>query len=373
MKRCTKCILPETFPGINFNEEGICNHCLSHERLTVKGESELEKILSKYRGKGKIADCIQTYSGGRDSSYSLLKLVKEYDMNVIAVTYDWGLMTPEAHRNWQRAKDKLDIKHIVIQPDIKKTLSHVKKNLMAWAHKPHFGMWPILTQADKQTEYQVNKIARKYKIPLILTGSSPFEKTVFKYGAFGIYESDQYKLSLVNSIKLLFRIGSEYIKNPRYLNSSFFPAFKGWFTQNISQFSGNIKWINFYEYIEWREDKVLSTIKKELNWESADDTILTWRTDDYTPPLYNYICYSMKGFTENDTFRSIQIREGRISRKKALKLVKEENRPRWKTMMNYFKILELTSKEVEYVLNSIPKSFSYPEEDYKSWIQKYEL
>ena len=26
MKRCQKCIMPETLPGIQFNENGICNH-----------------------------------------------------------------------------------------------------------------------------------------------------------------------------------------------------------------------------------------------------------------------------------------------------------------------------------------------------------
>ena len=31
MKRCTKCIMPETKPGISFNKEGVCNACLNTE------------------------------------------------------------------------------------------------------------------------------------------------------------------------------------------------------------------------------------------------------------------------------------------------------------------------------------------------------
>ena len=27
MKLCTRCVLPETFPGIKFDEHGVCNHC----------------------------------------------------------------------------------------------------------------------------------------------------------------------------------------------------------------------------------------------------------------------------------------------------------------------------------------------------------
>jgi len=364
LKRCIRCILPDNFPGINFDENGVCNYCLNHERIRVEGKEQLEEILLRYKGKGKRADCIQTYSGGRDSSYALLKLVKEHDMKVMAVTYDWGLMTPEAHRNWGRMKRKLGVEHIVIQPNIDRTLGHVKKNLLAWARRPHIGMWPILTLADKQAEYYINRVAKKYEIPLIVNGGfSGFERTIFKYGVFGINE-----INRINLMKLLLRIAGQYAKNPRYINGSLIDALRGWVTQFISRSSGDIRWISYFRYVMWNEDEIISTLQKELDWESAEDTILTWRTDDYTPPLYNYICYSMEGYTENDTLRSIQIREDHITREKALELVREENSPRWKTMMDYFRVLNLTREETEFVLNAIPKNFSYPGDDYKPWV-----
>ena len=45
-------------------------------------------------------------------------------------------------------------------------------------------------------------------------------------------------------------------------------------------------------------------------WERAVDTSSTWRLGDATAPFYNYIYYTVAGFTEHDTFRSNQIREG---------------------------------------------------------------
>jgi uncharacterized paraquat-inducible protein A len=30
IRRCTKCILPETFPGIEFDEDGVCNYCWAY-------------------------------------------------------------------------------------------------------------------------------------------------------------------------------------------------------------------------------------------------------------------------------------------------------------------------------------------------------
>ena len=32
MKYCKKCVMPDTRPGIKFNEEGICYPCLNYEK-----------------------------------------------------------------------------------------------------------------------------------------------------------------------------------------------------------------------------------------------------------------------------------------------------------------------------------------------------
>lgn len=47
MRGCAKCILPETFLGIRFDEKGVCNYCLSYEPVKVHGEAELVKVLDK--------------------------------------------------------------------------------------------------------------------------------------------------------------------------------------------------------------------------------------------------------------------------------------------------------------------------------------
>lgn len=45
LKRCTRCILPETFPGIEFDEDGVCNYCRDYEPVKVFGEEAFEKVL----------------------------------------------------------------------------------------------------------------------------------------------------------------------------------------------------------------------------------------------------------------------------------------------------------------------------------------
>ena len=87
---------------------------------------------------------------------------------------------------------------------------------------------------------------------------------------------------------------------------------------------------------EFKNDKIDNLIEetliKEYNWELAADTKTTWRIGDGTAGFYNYIYYTIAGFTEHDTFRSNQVREGVITRKKALELVNEENRPRYENI-----------------------------------------
>jgi hypothetical protein len=89
----------------------------------------------------------------------------------------------------------------------------------------------------------------------------------------------------------------------------------------------------------------------------APDTNTTWRIGDGTAALYNYIYYTVAGFTEHDTFRSNQIREGQITREKALKLVEDENRPRYENIRWYLDILNIDFSEVISVINSIPKLY----------------
>ena len=79
LKRCTKCILPETMPFIIFDEEGVCNYCHNYQMKNIaKPKEELFKLVESYRKKGDIFDCIVPFSGGRDSSYGLHLIVNEF-------------------------------------------------------------------------------------------------------------------------------------------------------------------------------------------------------------------------------------------------------------------------------------------------------
>ena len=114
---------------------------------------------------------------------------------------------------------------------------------------------------------------------------------------------------------------------------------------------------SLFDYYKWDEDEIEELLESEYGWEKAIDTNSTWRIGDGTASFYNYIYFTVAGFSEVDTFRSNQIREGSLSRAKALELIYEENRPRYETMRWYLDIIGFDFKEVIEVVNDIPKLY----------------
>ncbi len=99
LRRCRNCVLPENYPGLRFDDTGLCNECIAHQRRYVDvdlngREAALRGILDRYRGRGNGEhDCLVPFSGGKDSSYTLYLLVKKYDMKPLAFNVDNGFAT----------------------------------------------------------------------------------------------------------------------------------------------------------------------------------------------------------------------------------------------------------------------------------------
>ncbi len=121
MKRCTRCILPETFPGIQFDKEGVCQYCRrmpSPERRVEQREklrTRFETLVSQIRERPG-HHCLMSWSGGKDSTYTLWLLKKQYDLRVLAFTFDNGFISPAALRNMQVVAENLEIDHIIVKP-----------------------------------------------------------------------------------------------------------------------------------------------------------------------------------------------------------------------------------------------------------------
>jgi glutamine---fructose-6-phosphate transaminase (isomerizing) len=331
LKRCLRCILPETMPFIEFDGEGVCNYCRSYEKHQLRGSESLLADIEPYRRTDGRPECLVAFSGGRDSSYGLHYVTRVLGLKPLAYTYDWGMITDLARRNQARLCGKLQVEQILVSADITTKRRYIRQNIAAWLKRPHLGTVPLFMAGDKQYFYHANRLRRQTGVPLIVLAANPFERTHFKAGFCGVGPSAGHIPGTYRQIHLAAFYLREFLCNPGYLNSSLPNTISSF----ISYYLIPHDYLRLYNYIPWHEETISVTLRDEYDWETAGDTSTTWRIGDGTASFYNYIYYHGAGFTENDTFRSNQIREGQITRERALEAVQSENLPRFDSIKWY--------------------------------------
>ena len=357
LRRCRRCILPETFPFLEFDEDGICTVCQSYVSFIPKGVEALEALVRPHRKRKGEPDCLVALSGGRDSCFMLHFLKRELGLNPVAYTYDWGMVTDLARRNISRLCGRLGVEHILVSADIRKKRRFIRQNFYAWAKRPRLGTVPLFMAGDKKLFYYGYPLQKRMHIDLLFYGINPFERTDFKVGFCGIHEKRKlerhYNLTGSHQLQLAAYYGKEFLLNPAYLNASLWDTLFGF----IAYYLVPQRYHNLYEYVPWEEERIVRTLVETYNWEAASEIPTTWRIGDGTASLYNYIYYTVAGFTENDTFRSHQVREGLLNREEALREVREENRPRYNSIRWYCDTNAIDFGLAVKTINRIPKLY----------------
>ena len=360
LRRCTRCILPETFPFIAFDEQGVCNYCRHYVvKNHPKPIEELFALVAPYRRADGAHDCIVPYSGGRDSTHTLHVVKKVLGLNPVAFTYDWGMVNDLARRNIARVCGKLGVENIIVSADIRQKRANIRKNIVAWLRRPDLGMVPLFMAGDKYFFYYTDQVKKRTGLKLNIWGVNPLENTDFKVGFLGVppdHEKERiYSLSLGRKAKLIGAVLKNIAQNPGYLNGSVWDTIGSFVSRSIAP---HRDYHHLYDYYRWDEQEIESLVLGEYEWEKAIDTETTWRIGDGTAPFYNYVYYTVGGFSEYDTFRSNQIREGMMAREEALALVARENRPRYTSIKWYTEIIGLDFTSTMKRINQIPKLYA---------------
>jgi glucosamine--fructose-6-phosphate aminotransferase (isomerizing) len=359
LRRCTRCILPETFPFIHFDAAGVCNYCRNHRPRYAHLDRAAAKrtfieTVSRYRSADGSPDVIVAFSGGRDSSYGLHLIKTEFGLNPVTFTYDWGMVTDLARRNIARICGQLGIQNILVSADIAAKRDNIRKNVAAWLRQPDLGMVPLFMAGDKHFFRVVNILKGQTGIRLDLWCANPLENTDFKSGFCGVPpdfgKARVDHLSVGRRVRMAAHYGGQFLRNPAYLNASLLDtagSFLAYYVEPRRDF------FFVFDHMVWDEAEVNNTIRDEYDWEIAADTDSTWRIGDGTAPFYNYIYMTARGFTEFDTFRSNQIREGLMSRDDALASVLRENRPRGPSIHWYLETIGLDFDETIRRINRL--------------------
>jgi glutamine---fructose-6-phosphate transaminase (isomerizing) len=359
LRRCSQCVLPETVPGISFDVAGVCSYCRQHRPFALKGRDHLRQLADRHRRRDGRPDCVVGLSGGRDSCYGLHVVKRELGLNPVAYTYDWALVTDLARRNQSRLCSRLGVEHVIISADIRQKREYIRLNVNAWLRKPDLGLVPLFMAGDKMYFYHYRTVRERTGVDLAIVCGNRFEKTDFKTGFCGVYgeESDPgwrpYDISGARKLRLAAYYAKGFLLNPAYLNRSLPDTALAFYASYVIPHDLE----RLYDYIAWDEAEIGATLRREYDWEGAGDTTATWRVGDGTAAFYNYIYYTMAGFSEHDTFRSNQIREGLLTREQALKLVCQENRPRFESIRDYAHVIGFDFDYAMSVINRVPRLY----------------
>jgi len=360
LKKCTKCILPETYPHIHFDKDGICNYCLNYEKQIFLGEDALNNYLKKFRSNSDKPDCIVGLSGGRDSCYGLHLLKTKYGLNPVAYTYDWGLTTDISRVNAAKVCGKLGVEHIIRSADIEKKRKYVNLNLFSWLKRPHLGMLPIIQAGDKGFYDYGRKLSKELNINLVVhcTGHQ-LEQREFFLGFAGISQKlknnqRMYSYNIKTKLKMLYWYSLQFILNPSYINSALLDNFNGF----LASFVRKDDFLHLFNYEPWNEAEIQKVLNEQYNWQ--DDVSYgknQWRMGDGQTAFNNFVYYMIAGFSEYDNFRSNQIREGTLSRDEALELCHEDNKIKYDTLKNFSDVIGFNLDNVLSKINCLDKLY----------------
>jgi N-acetyl sugar amidotransferase len=310
MKYCTNCILPDSRPGIIIEGNGVCNACnnFSITKSTidfVKREEQFLEVVRKAKLKSTGYDCIIPVSGGKDSTWQVVKCL-EYGLNILAVTWKTPGRTGIGQENLENLVS-LGVDHIdyTISPKVeKKFMLKAFEKYGSTAIPMHMAMFAIPP-----------KIAASFSIPLIVWG----ENSAFEYG------TDDEALTG-------FKIDSNWLKKFGVTNGT---SAEDWISEDLTKkeltpyFSLNdnqideagINAIFLGYYFNWDVETSLA-VAKDNGFKVSDKAktgIYNYADiDDDFISIHHFLKWYKFGITRSFDNLSLEIRNKRISREEAV-------------------------------------------------------
>ena len=264
MKRCVKCILPEAFPGVRFDEHGVCNLCLEFkgaqhlESKKAEYRKKFQNLVKEYKGRNNY-DVLMCYSGGKDSTYTLTLLKDKYDLNILAITFDNGFLPEQTFRNIRNILENLGIDHILFKPSfdvLKKIFSECAKNSI-YSAKTLERASTICTSCMGIVKFSALRLALEKNIPFIAFGWSPGQAPITS----SIMKNNPQMVKIMQKsiFEPLYKLVGDQIL-PYFLQDEHFNDYYR-FPYNISPLA----------FLEYNEEKIYQKIRK-LGWSVPQDT-----------------------------------------------------------------------------------------------------
>lgn len=268
MKICTHCILPETFPGVSFDEHGVCAHCRKkrgkEQKETDDKKAYGERFIDLLNHLGQSRDerpydVLMAYSGGKDSTYTMGLLKQKYGLRILALSMDNGFVSERARENIRLVTDALDIDHTFFKPRwqlLRKIFTRsVEKEL--YSKKSLERASTICTSCIGLVKSLCLKTALELKVPMIgfgwSPGQAPLQSALMKNNPSFVRMNQQALIGPLSDV-----VGSEiatyFLREEHYVDTGRFPY-------NVHPMA--------WEY--YNEGMILEAIRS-YGWRAPEDT-----------------------------------------------------------------------------------------------------
>lgn len=348
MKRCAKCLLPETHESISFDEQGICSVCrqVEFKEGNIDWESrkaELKALIEEYRGKYDY-DCIIPFSGGKDSVWTLYYLMKEFKIKPLVVRFDHGFLRPNLNENTIKVLRNMGADFLSFTPNWKVVQ---KLMLQSFLEKGDF-CWHCHTGIFSYPMH----VALNYKVPLIFWGEPSAEYTSY-YSYDQPEEVDEKRFNRfvnlgITAVDMAVRLGGDLDERD----------FKPYTYPKLKELRAlNYRSVCLGSYIPWDVKMQSKIIMDELGWKG--DLV------ENVPPEYNYekiechmqgvrdyIKYIKRGYTRPTALATIDIRHGRKTREEGMDLIDKYEGKKPASLEIFLEMTGLTEKEFYEIAKS---------------------
>ena len=319
MKLCTHCIYPDTKPDLFFDEKGVCSACRSFEKRSQvdwkERRTELKGLLAHYRDRdGSNYDCIVPVSGGKDSTYQVVRLL-ELDLNPLCVTATTDSLSDIGRRNIKNIKQLgVDYLEMTTNPVVRRKINRMcltEIGDISWPEHVTIFTTPV-------------RFAVKLGIPLIIWGensqneyggpaAAAENRTLNRRwleefgGLLGLRVSD---LASVEGISARDLIAYTYPDEAELKKSGVTGLFLGHFIPWDGLQNAIIAQANGFEtYSSFVEGSL-------ANYENLDN---------YQTGIHDYFKYLKFGFGRATDIACNHIRRGRLQRDDALRMVEKHD------------------------------------------------
>ena len=316
LKYCRKCVMPHTKPDLFIDEKGVCNACQSYEtRKEVDWESrrkELQAILEKYRSKsGSNWDCIVPVSGGKDSTYQVIRML-QLGMNPLCVTATTCDLSEIGRRNIDNLKN-LGVDYVEFSPNkaVRRKLNRIglmQVGDISWPE--HTGIFTIPVRA-----------AVEYSVPLLVWG----ENSQNEYGGPAAASSNNIlnrrwleEFGGLLGMRVSDIVGQEGIEK-KHLIAYTYPT-----DEDLSRIGVTGIFLGYY--LPW-DGYSNALLAQAHGFETLDSTvegsIVNYENlDNHQTGIHDYFKFLKFGFGRATDIACLHVRRGRITRQDALQIVK---------------------------------------------------